>query len=522
MNELTVDLHAPGMTALHRAGAAGLYMAVESLRERGVSLPGFASCDTSPTTVTLRWSGKAAVFFKALVGHAFGVAPDGLIDLASLDRSKASLEARWIVHEGMLGSFCQFGPSNSLGPDRPVMVQFGENTPPLHYDLRPIVPTETKSYPHRDNGGALIGDAIDQGTEVPLAQWHAPGMMVRHSGLGAATALGAPPTLALPLLFAPLGCFFYRLQSRRAGRKSRFALAVPYINDLQTYASVRRSLAMQHLGGLVATCAGHVALELLRQIRVDVRLQEVAGASVMVLGTVTWNEKQKSRTGRAEVLLRNEATLTRYAKVRSVLPDRVLPTRDGGRFIAHSSSLELFADNLAAGRTIYQGFVELMNNKDIREFLGTERKGLSMLVTAEDGILDPQEVAFVEACHKALSKNYGIAGERAKGESVDGGARLTKVYERWRIAFGRARNLDSFRKELMDFWSRGGANSTLQGQWKVVLPFLTATRWKHGRDLALLALASYARAEVPSAVTGDGAGVDDNNANDAADAAQGE
>lgn len=522
MNELTVDLHAPGMTALHRAGAAGLYMAVDALRERGVSLAGFVSWDTTPTTVTLRWEGKAADFFESLVHQAFGVAPDGLIDLASLDRSKASLEARWIVHEGMLGSFCQFGPSNSLGPTRPVMVQFGEDAPPLHYDLRPVVPTETKSYPHRDNGGALIGDAIDQGAEVALAQWHAPGMMVRHSGLGAATALGAPPALALALLFAPLGCFFYKLQSRRAGRRARFALAVPYIHDLQAYADVRRGLAQQQLGGLVATSAGHVALELLRQIRIDMRHQEVWGASVMVLGTVTWNEKQKSRTGRAEVMLRSEAALTRYARVRSVLPDRVVPTRDGGRFIAHASSLELFADNLAAGRAIYQGFVELMNNKDTREFLGSERKGLSMLVTAEDGILDPQEVAFVEACHKALSKNYGIAGERAKGESVDGGARLTKVYERWRIAFGRARNLESFRKELMDFWSRGGANSTLQAQWKVVLPFLTATRWKHGRDLALLALASYARAEAPNALTNDAAGVDDNNVNDAADAAQGE
>jgi CRISPR-associated protein Cas8a1/Csx13 len=522
MNELTVDLHAPGMTALHRAGAAGLYMAVEALRERGVPLPGFASWDTTPTTVTLRWVGKATVFFEALVRHAFGVAPDGFIDLASIDRSRASPATRWIVHEGMLGSFCQHGPSNKLGALRSEMVPFDDGTHPLRYDFRPVVPTARKSYPHRDNGGKLIGNSLKTKKDVPLAQWLAPGMIVRHSGLGAATALGAPPPLAVALLFAPLGCFYFRLQSRRAGRKSRFALAVPYINDLQTYADVRRALAMQQLGGLVATCAGHVGLELLRQIRSDVRNLQVHGASVMVLGTVTWNEKQKSRTGRAEVLLRNEATLNRYARVRSVLPDRVLPTRDGGQFIAHSSSLELFADNLAAGRLIYQGFVELMNNKDIREFLGTERKGLNMLVTSEDGILDPQEVAFVEACHKALSKNYGIAGERAKGESVDGGARLTKVYERWRIAFGRARNLDSFRKELMDFWSRGGANSTLQGQWKVVLPFLTATRWKHGRDLALLALASYARAEVPSAVTIDDARVDDNNANDAADAAQGE
>ncbi len=39
---------------------------------------------------------------------------------------------------------------------------------------------------------------------------------------------------------------------------------------------------------------------------------------------------------------------------------------------------------------------------------------------------------------------------------------------------------------------------------------------------ALLALASYARAEAPNALTNDAAGVDDNNVNDAADAAQGE
>jgi len=35
----------------------------------------------------------------------------------------------------------------------------------------------------------------------------------------------------------------------------------------------------------------------------------------------------------------------------------------------------------------------------------------------------------------------------------------------------------------------------LRERWRDVLPMLSPARWKQGRDLALLALASYAKAE---------------------------
>ena len=45
---------------------------------------------------------------------------------------------------------------------------------------------------------------------------------------------------------------------------------------------------------------------------------------------------------------------------------------------------------------------------------------------------------------------------------------------------------------MADLFARGGLNKTLQESWAEILPLFTGPDWQRARDLALLALASYA------------------------------
>ena len=97
---------------------------------------------------------------------------------------------------------------------------------------------------------------------------------------------------------------------------------------------------------------------------------------------------------------------------------------------------------------------------------------------------------FVEAVHDAIRSRYGALASRAKesGETI----RFDREYERMRTGLMRAKNSETLRAELSDFFARGGSNKTLRQHWKDLLPLFSGADWQRARDLALFALASYA------------------------------
>lgn len=101
------------------------------------------------------------------------------------------------------------------------------------------------------------------------------------------------------------------------------------------------------------------------------------------------------------------------------------------------------------------------------------------------------EEAIVHAVHEALRCRYGrIAGEN-KGNPVAMKKRMSREYERIRLAFGGAKTADALRNALTDLLSRAGPNDVLKKVWSQILPMLANDRWQLARDLALLALPSY-------------------------------
>jgi CRISPR-associated protein Cas8a1/Csx13 len=95
------------------------------------------------------------------------------------------------------------------------------------------------------------------------------------------------------------------------------------------------------------------------------------------------------------------------------------------------------------------------------------------------------------AVHEALRCRYGRIADENKNHPVAMKKRFAGEYDRWRLAFGGSKTAQQFRNALCDLFSRAGNNLVLRESWMKVLPFLDA-RWQLGRDLALLALASYA------------------------------
>lgn len=101
------------------------------------------------------------------------------------------------------------------------------------------------------------------------------------------------------------------------------------------------------------------------------------------------------------------------------------------------------------------------------------------------------EKIIVRAVHEAMRCRYGrIAAENAKNQAAMK-KRMTREYERQRLAFAGAKTADALRYALADLWSRAGSNSVLRESWPHVLPLLSNEKWQLARDLALLALASY-------------------------------
>jgi len=164
-----------------------------------------------------------------------------------------------------------------------------------------------------------------------------------------------------------------------------------------------------------------------------------------------------------------------------------------GRFVATSLARDLIADNLAQARPWYAGLAEVVKSSEFFQKLTYEREGLNAMVNQAEWD-DNTEKLFVQACHQALRQMYGKMAERAKerGEQIN----FDRENEKIRVELSRCKNADSFRQFITDFWSRAGQINVLQENWQDLLPLATGDRgWKRGRDLALLALASYKKPE---------------------------
>jgi CRISPR-associated protein Cas8a1/Csx13 len=213
--------------------------------------------------------------------------------------------------------------------------------------------------------------------------------------------------------------------------------------------------------------------------------------TVITFGTVGWAKQQKTRTAIAEVDLHGSVSWRNYEVCNRALANRMVQKEDGTYFPSVSPARELIAENIATGRRWHAGFSRLLIDKDLRKQISYERKGLNAMVTQATWS-EESERWFVEACHEAWRNRLGELGDRARREGADFTALVQRERERLRASFARCRSPQTVRKEVTDFWARGGRLRTVQQHWRDLLKLIEGGDWQRGRDLALLALVSYA------------------------------
>ena len=514
--ELKLRLHAPGMSALHRAGLGGLAATLRALerRHRNGRLPdhqlpgspqeaGGYRWRIEPSQITFLWDepAEAAEYLQRLFSFAFGLR-DGLIDLPGTYRTDLSLAVRTELQQALVLTFLQHGKTRALAK-QPVPIEIdptGDGTANLRIQYRPCY-----HYRHQDEWKSLVdGKGCLVRKPISIEGPLAPGAAVRHNAFAGQTKLEEPPDRALPLIFALIGCLSLAINPVTG------ALLVPEVDDLQRFANDRPRMTPHTLAACRIGGAGDAALQTMLRLRAR-RLagrHGFAGLHVNVLAPTAWASQQKTRTKALFVPTDNateDGRLQRFDRVlrhlRPQVRSKAIPIKSGRKNVGTDTQWiwvdsivrPLAADNLAAGRRWYRDFWRLMQDRQCRKTIEYERKELSNMLQPDisDFWENEAEKTVVKAVHEALSRRYGAIADQYKTNRTGRENKWENEYERWRLAFAGAKTADRFRNALCDLLSRAGPSGCLRDNWESLLPMINDRNWQLCRDLALLALPSY-------------------------------
>lgn len=540
-DHLTMNLCAPGMSLLHRAGLGGLACTLRamtrhhengSLSKTKLPAPFVEGCppwEVDEQTITLRFGKpeRAGEYFRKLFAFAFTVRKDGLIFLPAQFDAEPSAAVLTELQAGLTLTFLQHGRVRQLAKE-PTVVTYdpeGDGLPRVELQYRKCL-----GFKHQ----AIWEDFVDARTgcirtdtikvDGPLS----PGTVVRHVAFTGDTAAEDPSSRMLPLCFALVGCLPLPVNRGVA------ALLVPEVENLLDFCVDRPAMSPTTPRECQIANAADAALQ--AQIRLRSRgivSESIPGYYAMTFMPTPWASQQKSRVATLHVARGDKTVLDRFERALAQLPPRIATRKvkeAAGRgkkrstierleaFRTDSVIRPLVAENLAFGRRWYAGFVRLMakinpaTGKPFRQYLPFERKGLNVMISDHTMWDQEGEALIVKAVHEAIRQSLGRIREETDGKQTTGHPRKPasqatknrwdRFREKLRLDLAGAKTHSQLRFALADLFSRGGNNSVLREDWQSVLPVLRGD-WELARDLSLLALASYGRKEEAATDTED-------------------
>ncbi len=495
-----LSLTAPGMARPHRVGLAGLWATLQVLEEDGSPdrLRPVLRWDRNANGVVLSFASGWQRGVEKLAEEAFKLTPEGFIWLAPLGDPRGSPEKALVLQDALLASFLQHAKSRQADalprPSGSVAIEVDGTTRTVRY--RRVGWYKHQRPPWR--GGAL-----------EVVSWLLPGGGERHTGLSGRTRLVEPLERALCLLFLPTGAFFYRIVPavREPVRlEAAVVLADPLPGQLDKYGVLRRAYLRFGAEKLVVSGPAEAAL------RVAVSAADIAASGVIgdlevwAFARTPWAPQQRYRA-RVDVGAPVEDVVRQFRLARACLEEprkKVIPLR-GVEVLDWivPQTPEWIASNLLRRRPWWEGFAEFLAPPDRRDkVLGYfhsrgrlvriatgEKGGLAHMVRENELFPPGPERRFVEAVQEAWRRRLGQLSELARTQGRDFRDLANREYERWRVAFDRCRNEATIREAVTDLLARAGPFRELD--WTDILA--VCRDWRKGRDLALLALASYAR-----------------------------
>lgn len=500
--EMRLNLNAPGMTSLHKAGLAGLYMTLRAFDKKKEGIDGL-EWTLEPQKVILRWMHKTPkAAFENLIRKSFSV-DGGFVRFAGLEADREmSKEQKYHLSNALLHSFFQHGQHRST--EKKTSLPYKDDMDGKLCWIKEFTPIK-KVKPYNEAVKEFIDEEGHFKNSIKAASWLYPGAGRRH---GDNTKFAESAKTGLALMYAPVGVIFYRLRSRVKGRKARYAMVIPEIQDLNLYLEFRRTPTYRTFE-MTASSSSDAALRFVthlsgsdaRKPLVQLSGNENIHCRVITFGIVNWSEQQKTRTFIHVVFSEKLKGLRNYLTATSIFQNEWQKskeeknrtgkvTKPESNFVSLSTAREFIADNIVQGRDWYHDLATFLGNKEARKGLSYERKEMHQMVKKAEFKSDTERL-FIDVCQESWRRRMGKLSDRTGGESEYRRNLIQKEFDKLRISISRCRNAHTLRETIVDFWARAGRNEELQGDSVQTLLPLFDQDWRKARDLALLALISY-------------------------------
>ncbi|RCJ27141.1 type I-MYXAN CRISPR-associated Cas8a1/Cmx1 [Nostoc minutum NIES-26] len=460
MSKFTLSLSDPNTLLPHRAGIAGLALALSDINpENALIKP-----DISENAVSLSWECSDKEALEWLMQQTYQI-QDGLLVVRSLNLSPQGKHA---FSQGVISTFLQHSKQRTLEKTPaliPIVVE--ENQPEIILSCRKLI----DCYYLRELKGVFNSKGKFNST-ISIKGHHLPGLVECFVN----GEYQESPTGFIALLFLPLACSYYLMMN------GRYALVIPEVTNLIAWITRRQQQGSRSYKDFRSPSAGEAGLRLLleEQTISDLNRHKVKYCEVYQLGKQPWDMQQ---TGLKQAVYRIHASddlLAIYQSAVVLFPANVRVTDRGQSWLALSKVLPWIAENLVAGRAWYSGFYEFRKANEIYE-----RKGL---VSMTENFLQQHERNLFEAVQGAFRVYLSGQNKQAKrqGRPLDYGQVTDKVIYRLQSP----NTQQEFAKALVDFLSQFRSKYA-RGVGKEIYAWIHGAEWRKARDLSLLAIATY-------------------------------
>ncbi|HIK54886.1 MAG TPA: type I-MYXAN CRISPR-associated Cas8a1/Cmx1 [Synechococcales cyanobacterium M55_K2018_004] len=471
MSKFTLSIFDPNFLLPHRAGVAGLALALSELESQHDQAP--LKWKITNEAVELQWERSDQAVVKWLLDQTYRINSQGYLEVPAL---KLDEQGQYTFTQGVLSTFLQHSQQRKLDSasvTRTFLID--PDQPEIQIDVKPLLSCYYTSEMKDafNNKGAFK-------KEIALKGNHLPGLVECFVN----GPYQESPEGFLALLFLPLACGYYKLPPQTVGGKlsGRSALVIPDVQNLTHWVNSRRAMPGRTYRDFRSSGAGESALHFLLQEKVVEEAQQfrVNYCEVYQLGKQVWDAQQsylKQAVYRVQV---TDEVLHLYEVARQVFPALVRQTENGETWLAVSKTLPWICDNLIAGKPWYAGFFEFRKRNGVYE-----RKGL---VTMTE-YLDSKEQVLFDVVQGAFSKYlYGQIQQAKKQErSLDYGQVTDKVIYR----FQRPSTQQEFATALVDFLSQFRSKAARDKGPQIFHWVHREENWRRARDLVLLAIATY-------------------------------
>lgn len=460
MSEFTLSIFDPNTLLPHRAGIAGLALALSVLDLKDAPL----TWNVTEDAVELNWEGSDREVVKWLLDKTYQVTKGGYLDVPAL---KLDDQGGYTFTEGVTASFLQHSKQRTRdGTAVAKIFTIDEGQPEIKVEFRPLL----SCYYTGDLKEAFNSKDLFK-KEISLKGHHLPGLVECFVN----GAYQESPEGFLALLFLPLACGYYRLPNFRS------AVVIPEVMNLKQWVNRRREFSGRTYRNFRSSGAGESALHFLLQEKLleDAKLERVNYCEVYQLGKQTWDANQsylKQAVYRVEV---KDRILELYDAAVQLFLAKVKQTDKGETWLAISKVLPWICDNLVAGKAWYAGFFEFRKRNEMYERGGLV-KMTDVLADKEKTLFDTVQGAFSVYLWRQFIQAKKQGRDLAYGQVTD------KVIYRMQ----RPSTQQDFATALVDFLSQFRSKSS-RGVGLEVYQWLHGENWRQARDLTLLAIATY-------------------------------